>query len=137
MSRKPSQEHFSQTLGAVHPNFVFLAIFVLSTLLFQCSGSSLMDAVPTGLEEHNSQEVLKSPGPARGQSKGPHFGHKDTTSSQVPLQGWKTHCKKMHPISVTHTRSNQMGALSPSKLNNAPKGIRTIPLVFPKFKPVL
>lgn len=134
MSRKASQEQFSQTLGELHPNLVFLAIFVLSILLFQCSGSSLMDAVPTGLEDHNSQEVLKISGPARGQGKSPHFGHKDTTRSKVPLQGWKTHCKKMHPVFVSHTRSNQMGALSPSKLSNAPKGIRMISSCFAKIQ---
>lgn len=43
----------------------------------------------------------------------------------------------MHPISVPQTRSNQMGASCPSELSDVPKGIRMIPLVFPKFKPVL
>lgn len=43
----------------------------------------------------------------------------------------------MHLISVPQTISNQMGASYPSELSDVPKGIRMIPLVFPKFKPVL
>lgn len=141
MPRKPSWEQFTPTLGTVHPNLVFLPVFVLSTFAVP---EPVLEILLDGCCAHRvvgSQQPggLKKPWAARGQGKSPRC-HKDQRHNKQPgstLMLGKTHCKKMHQISLSQTRSNQMGAFSPSKSSNVPKGIRMIPLVFPKFKPVL
>lgn len=88
MSRKPSQEQFTQTLGAVHPNLVFLASICVAHLTVPeprpevllgvcCAHRVVGSQQPGGLKKTPGQQEVSARALTVTKTK-------DTPGSQVP-----------------------------------------------------